>query len=754
MIKTFLILIGLLFSINSVFAQLIINELSSKNDEFLESVDVEYHDWIELYNSSDTELSLSGLFLTDDIDELDMWEFTLESVPAKSFVVVFCSDKDEVIGGEAHTNFKLTSKGETIYLTDGASVLDSMKFGVINEDYSYGRLDEISEIKTHLAIPTPYKTNRNSGTILPSKESGFYKSEFELELLVAEGQKIYYTTNGDDPTAESELYQNKVDMKDEYEEYEYLNLPTAAPDSVNCRMNFHVPESEIPRCRVISYCVIDDEGNKSKVYRQSFFFHSKHSLPVASIITDNRNLFSQDSGIFVPGVNYEEDTPCWTGNYFQKGWEKPATITFFEDENRTLEEDIGLQIHGETTRTSPQKSLRISARKEYGVNKLENVFFENTPIEEFNSLVLRTPMACMSHTLMKDALTLSCIQNLDHEKTYVKPTVVYINGNYWGISELRNRLDEDYLSDKYVIEEDSINIVSVDNRDKKRHGSYDEFREIYNFVVDNDISIDENYNIVENYLDIDNFIDYYLAEMYFANYDWPGSNYLIWNGQGEHNKYKNLFFDIDAGWENPDFDMFEHTNELEKQKWPNPRSKNIFQQSLFSNSSFRNKFINRAIELLESDFSFESVKMKIDSFVATYGSEIDNYINRFGFPESREVWMTNVEESLINFARERECYFRKNMKDFFDLGNDILCVGSNVNNSLLNPPTITPNPATNSITVGNIDSDYVTIYNMLGAEIMKIESKNNCQLTIDISDFAPSVYLVKMNDITIKFIKK
>jgi len=752
--RIFLIISALLFSQQVAFTQLIINELSSKNDEFLVSADGEYHDWIELYNSSDSELSLSGLYLTDDIDEPGMWEFNVKSVPAESFLVLFCSDKDDVIGGEAHTNFKLTSKGETVYLTDGTSILDSMEFGTINEDYSYGRLDESSDIKTHLAIPTPNKTNRNSGTILPSKESGFYKSEFELEFTVAEGAKIYYTTNGDDPTAESEIYKSKIEIKDEYEEYEYLNLPTAAPDSVNCRMNFHIPESEIPRCKVISYCVIDSHGKRSKVYRQSFFFHNNHSLPVASIITDNRNLFSQDSGIFVPGDKYEEEIPCWTGNYFQKGWEKPATITFFENENKTLEEYIGLQIHGETTRTSPQKSLRISARKEYGVNKLENVFFEDAQVEEFNSLVLRTTMACMSHTLMKDALTLSCIQNLDHEKTYVKPTVVYINGNYWGISELRNRLDEDYLSDKYQIDEDSINIVSVDNRDKKRHGSYDEFREIYEFVVDNDISKDENYETVESYLDIDNFIDYYLAEMYFANYDWPGSNYLIWNGRGKHKKYKNLFFDIDAGWENPDFDMFEHTNELESNSWPNPRSKNIFQQSLFSNNRFRNKFIYRALVLLESDFRYETVKNRIDTFVATYGSEIDNYIHRFGFPENKEVWMTNVEESLINFARERECYFRKNMKDFFDLSDDILCVGSNVENSINAPTTITPNPATTTITIDNIDSDYVTIFNILGAEIMNIESKNNSQLTIDISNIPPSLYLIRINNRTVKFIKK
>jgi hypothetical protein len=753
MTRLTILIASLMLIYTPALTQIIINELSSKNDEYLKSSDGEFHDWVELYNSSSLETSLKDYYLSDDIEELDKWRFPNISIPSNEYLIIFCSDKDNIIDGELHTNFKLTSDGETIYLTNGQSILDSMKFGKINEDYSYGRLEESSNVKTNLAIPTPGRSNRISGTIIPSKESGFYQNEFDLELKTAEGLKIYYTTNGDDPTIESQQYVGKIEIKDEYDEYEYLSYPTAAPDSVNCRMNFYIPETDIPRCSIISYCVIDDVGNRSKIYRQSFFFHNNHSLPIASIITDNRNLFSQDSGIFVPGDNYEEDIPCWTGNYFQRGWEKSATITYFEEGNNKLEEDIGLQIHGETTRTSPQKSLRISARKEYGVNKLKNVFFDDAPVDEFNSLVLRSTMACMSHTLFKDALTLSCINNLDHEKTYVKPTVVYINGNYWGLSELRNRLDEDYLSDKYDIREDSINIVSLDNIDEKRHGSYDEFRDIYNFVVDNDLSDDENYKVVESYLNIDNFIDYYLAEMYFANYDWPGSNYLIWNGAGEQKKYENLFFDIDAGWEVPEYDMFEHTNELERQKWPNPRSKNIFQQSLFSNSTFRNKFIYRALILLETEFSFETVKSKIDSFLVIYGSEIDNYIERFGFPENRNVWMNNIEEDLINFARERECYFRKNMKEFFDLSDDLLCVGTTVESNFNRPPTISPNPASTNIRIENITSNNIRIYDIHGREMLVIDCENESSLEVNISNFSPSIYFIKMSDGVFKFIK-
>jgi len=734
-------------------AQLQINEICSDNDELLQSANGNYYDWIEIYNNSDEAIQLSNYYLSDDKHELDMWNFDSAVLGAGEYLIVFASDDDVINPNEQHTNFNISSSGETIYLSDGKTLIDRLKFGKINEDYTYGRLEESSELHTHLARPTPGESNSLSGTIIANRESGYYVSEFDLHLTAAAGQKIYYTTNGDDPTTESLEYTGPIEIEDEYEYYKYLDVPTTPPDSAKCTISWNQPKDDIPRCKVISYCVFDSNGTSNRVYRNSFFFHNNHELPVISIITNNQNLFSQDSGLFVPGNKFDINNPCWTGNYYERDWEKPITISMIENGKTIFNEESGIKLNGGSTRSAPHKSLRFYARKEYGINKFENVFFEDSPVKEFNSLIIRSTMSCWSKTLIKDALTLSCIQNLDHERTYVKPIVLYINGVYWGVSELRSRLDEDYLAEKYDLEEDSINIVSVDNKNFSRSGSYDDFAEIYHFIKDSNLSNPNNYNFIKNRLDIDSFIDYYIAEMYFANYDWPGTNYLVWNGTGKQKKYKPLFYDIDAGWHNPDMNMFEHTNQLENENWPNPKSMNLFQQGLFSNDEFKNKFINRAIVLLENDFRFNRIKLKIDTFLTAYGSEIDNNILRFGFPESKEIWLNSVENYLTDFAAERECYFRKQMKEFFNLGDEVLCTGSNVSNTSLLPPTITPNPATNSITIDNISTDYVSIFDLHGTELMKFDSRYKSKLRVDISGLSPSIYFVRMGNRIVKFIK-
>ncbi|MFA7327026.1 MAG: CotH kinase family protein [Candidatus Kapaibacterium sp.] len=747
-------LLILLFLISyTSYGQLQINEVCSDNDELLQSANSEYCDWIEIYNNSDKPVQLSDYYLTDDEKKLDKWKFTTQILPVSKYMLVFASGLDGLIVGEQHSNFKLSSKGETLYLTDGTNTIDKVKFGKINEDYTFGRLEENSEILTNLAIPTPGESNRNSGTVIASRESGYYVSEFDLTLTAASGQQIYYTTNGDDPTIESFQYSGEIEIEDEYEVYEYLDVPTTTLDSLKCGVEWSKPTQQIPRSHVISYRVIDENGVEGKVHRKTYFLGNEHKLPIVSITVDNKSLFSQDSGIYIPGNMLDPNYPCWTGNYYQKDWERSATLTYIEDGKTVFEENAGIRTHGGGTRALPQKSIKFYARKEYGINKFDNVFFPEIDVKEFNSLLIRTTMAGWNGTIFKDALTHECVKNLNLDRTHIKPVVVYINGNYWGLAELRTRLDEDYFSEKYNIDKDSINIIHADSPDFAKNGTYDDFAPVYDFIVNNDLSVTANYEYIDSRIDIDNMIDYYIADMYFNNFDWPGNNFLIWNSMEMDKKYRGLFYDLDGGWNDYTYDMFEHTAQLEHSDWPNPKNINIVQQKLLGNGIFKSKFIDRILFLLDNDFKFEIIESLIALYITKYESEIENNIVRFGFPESKDKWLADIDYYLTSFARERECYFRQHLKDFFDLDSNVLCIPSSVNYASTDDWTISPNPASDYITIDNISSDVIYIVDVHGKEIMQIDANYKNKLTVDISKLAPSIYFVKSSNRVYKFIK-
>jgi len=743
----------LLISSYISYGQLQINEICSDNDELLQTANGEYYDWIELYNNSDNTIELSNYYLSDDKKTLDKWKFVPQELPINGYIIVFASGIGLLTQGEQHSNFKLSSSGETLYLTDGTNIIDRVEFGAINEDYSFGRLEEDSELLTNLARPTPGRSNRGSGTIIADKESGIYNFEFILNLKAAEGQKIYYTTNGDDPTIDSRLYEGGIEIKDEYEEYEYLNVPTTTLDSLKCGLEWIKPTQKILKSHVINFRVIDSNNELGKVHRKSYFLGNKHLLPIVNISVDNNGLFSQDTGIYIPGKMLDSNYACWSGNYYQKDWERSATITYFEDGKKLFEENAGIRIHGGSTRALPQKSIKFYARKKYGINKFENVFFPELEMKEFNSLLLRTTMAGWNGTLFKDALTQVCVKNMDLDKTFVKPVVVYINGNYWGLSELRNRLDEDFFAEKYDLDQDSINIVHVDSPNFPRNGSYDDFAPVYKFIVDNDLSVNENYQYIVSKIDIDNLIDYYIAEMYFNNFDWPGNNFMIWNSMELDNKYRALFYDLDGGWYQSDYDMFKHTAQLEHSDWPNPKNINIVQQKLLGNDLFKSKFIERNLYFLDNDFKYENIEPIISEHISKYETEIENCITRFGFPESKEKWLSDIQYYLYNFASERECNYRRRLMEFFDLDSSVLCSVSSVETTDNEVLSISPNPATNSITVDNISTDYVSIFDLHGTELMKLDSRYKSKLRVDISSLSPSIYFVRMGNKIVKFIK-
>lgn len=734
-------------------AQLQINEVCSDNEELLQSDDGNYYDWIEIYNNTDSQIELSDFYLSDNKDDLHKWQFSTEKIGAKSYILVFASNSKTPVPNEQHANFKLSGDGETIYLSDGNSIIDTLEFGQINEDYTYGRLEENSEIKAYLAKPTPRESNGNSGTIVSNYESGYYTDEFDLKLTAAKGKKIYYTTNGDTPTEKSNLYTDGIEVEDEYEDYEYIDIPTTPSEKYNCAGSWKLPKENIPRCFIVSYRIIDNSGNWGKTYSQTFFFNNLHKLPIVSIVTDNQNLFNQDTGIYVPGSHFDPDNPCWSGNYFFSEWERNASVSIFDNKLEIFKEDVGIRIQGGGTRATAQKSLKFYARKRYGINKFKNVFFKDLEVKEFNNILLRSTVSGWFQTKIKDAVTMEAVKKLKFEQTYLQPVVVYINGNYWGINELRNRIDNDFLAEKYDINKDSINIIHPVYTELLRAGTYEDFKPIYKYIVENDLSVAEHYKYIESKIDITDIIDYYIAEIYFNNYDWPLNNILFWNSLEYDGKYRSIFYDLDAGWGDANYNMIEHVTQDSLSSWPNSKEINIILIKLLKNTEFKNNFINRAIYLAENDFSFKNLQKIIEKYTKLFETEIDNSINRFQFLDNKEDWYYRIKTNLTDFAEERECKFKQHLIDYFHLDPILLCSPTDVNPANESKLVLSPNPATNKIKITGIDSKFISIYNLQGLLLLDMPTLGKSTLEIDVSKLSPSIYLLKTDKKTLKFIR-
>lgn len=115
--------------------QLVINEFCASNSNVIADEDGEYDDWVELYNNGDTAINLLGYTLSDDVDELNKWSFPNLSIGAGEYLLVWADSDD----GALHASFKLSSGGESIYLSRNGEVVDGITFGGQTTDITYGR---------------------------------------------------------------------------------------------------------------------------------------------------------------------------------------------------------------------------------------------------------------------------------------------------------------------------------------------------------------------------------------------------------------------------------------------------------------------------------------------------------------------------------------------------------------------------------------------------------------------------------------
>ncbi len=671
-IAVFLFLIS--FSVEA--QELVINEILSSNQSGIQDMDGDHEDWIELYNNTNESINLSNYFLSDEGDNLSKWQFPNQEILPHSFLLVFASAKD-VVGEELHTNFRIKSSGEKLYLSNSTGgLVDQIEAVQLMADESYARYPDASMLMYKIFNPSPGNSNNHSNQISFSRAAGFYQNSFYLKLSSWAGDTIYYTLDGSLPTLNSSVFMDSLWVENVDDKPNYFSEIQTTPDqSMIDYPAWQSPHTKLDKAIMLRCASFHNQMQTSKIYTSTYFIEediaNKYDLPIISLIGPEGSFFDQDSGIYVPGVNYDPENSGWSGNYFKKGsnWEREVHIEYFENNgNLTFSQNAGIRIHGGKTRQAAQKSVKLYAREEYGEKYFNYPLLPNREVDRYKRFLLRTSMGAWGkETIIKDVLCHEIVRGLDLEIQEFQPVVVFLNGEYWGIHTLRDRVDARYISYLYGIDKDSIDLING-NYSLVEAGTNLHYVNLLDYIKSHDITLDENYHYVERQMDMSNYIDYMIAELFFANYDWPGNNVKIWRPQTETGKWRWIFFDLDAAFGDYSKNMFEHASaDDENIDWPNPSTSTFLFRNLLLNKEFKSRFIQRYVNLLKIQFKPSLMMEKLYAVKSLYENEMETHIQRWNFPESYAIWEDNIKDDLLHFLEERPCAVKENMMDFFDL---------------------------------------------------------------------------------------
>ncbi|TVR39687.1 MAG: hypothetical protein EA392_05675 [Cryomorphaceae bacterium] len=680
----FIISLTLAFAPSAQAQSIVINEMMSSNATTIADMDGDYEDWFELYNDGQDTVNLDGFRVSDDIEELDKWIFPERLLAPGEFLLIFASGKDRQ-ETELHTNFGVNISGELLILSNAEGVvIDILPPYEMITDQSVGRLPDGDENLVMFGVSTPGFSNL-SGELAPdlsdeisfSHPSGLYPAPFELHLNNLDGNhNIHYTLNGSDPTPEDPVWPGFMLIDDRTSEPNSIStIPTNTPETY-VSLGWQPPIGQVFKGTVLKARVFSGSEPKSVVYAKSYFVNDSileryPNLPVISIATDSMHLFDYETGLLVPGITHDEnpDLPIeWGyGNYNNSGmdWERPAHVTLLEPDGSVgMEQQVGLRIHGGGSRQFPIKSFRLYARNLYGNNELDYDFFPWRPVSHYRRIILRNSGNDFNTTYCTDALSALMIENCNIARQEYRPSVLFVNGEFWGIMNMRDYMDENYFEAVESVDPDDLTIV--DNWYAQVHGSNTAFLNLMDYVADHNPAYPEHYQYIIDKIDLDNYLDYVTMRIYTAVTDWPGNNIRVWNNTADDNLFRWAFRDNDRAMREPHFNAFVHATQESNLYWHHSELSIRLFKKLLQNNVFKEAFYQRFIQRVLNDFQPEVVHPMIDSIAGLIGPVMDEHVKRWQFPASQQVWLQEMDK-LRHFVDERPCASLLQLVNFLDI---------------------------------------------------------------------------------------
>jgi len=570
-----------------------------------------------------------------------------------------------------HTNFKLKKSGETIYLSDVNTVLDSVFCPALEYNHAYAR--ETSGAPNWCFTNEPSPDDFNVGSICYSGyvkdpvfdlNAGYYPNSQSLNISLATGSSgmIYYSVDGDDPDASELAYSGSIS----------------------------IPSTKVIRARVFPSVSTE---LPSKIITRTYLINENFDLPVFSISTDSINLWDPSYGIYVLGYGADSANYPYFGANFWMNWERPMHAEYFhKDKQLKYHLDGGMKIHGGWSRARDQRSIRLLAKSKYDDNIMSYPMISDKPyINGYHAINLRNGGNDYDDARSRDAFMQRLVASTHVDYMGYEPAYAYLNGIFFGHFEIREREDANYVENNHHINSNNVDIIShtywglnaVD-------GTTDDFLALHNEITTFGSPMSPAfYELIDSKIDLFNFTDYMATELYLGNADWAynTNNTKFWHQKLPYGKWRWALWDVDFGLgyspSNEDF--------LPGYLSGGTYSANILGQML-NNPTYRNFYINRNADLINtvfqpSNFNYHKTRTR-DSLVVA-------------IQEQNLVWGTNGVTGLFNSYNamqvennQRRNFQRDNIQNNFGLTAQV-SVTLNVspaNAGYIKISTITPGP--------------------------------------------------------------
>lgn len=604
-----------------------ISELMSANYSYLKGAYGETTDWVELYNGGNAPISLSEYAVQKSLEDPETYALPDLVLEPGMYYVIFLSDKtDEYQMGRQYLPVNLSSKGDCLYLLHNDVVTDYVVIPALPTDAVYGRPADAYGFSV-LQRGTPGEQNVSGAELtaapVAATAQGVYDGEDALEVVLTGAGTIYYTTDCTVPTTASKIYTEPISLTE-----------TTVLRIIACE------EGKLPS-QTVDLTYVINEGL---------------SLPVVSLVTAPKDLWDYYTGIYMEGPGADPVFPHPGANYWQP-WEKAATVSLFELDGSGFSSPCGLAIFGAYSRALAIKPFSCFFRDTYGAGTLHYPLFGEEGLSSYESFILRCGGQDFLQARVRDVLITSLVgeaTNVPVQK--YRPVVLYLNGEYWGVYFIREKINENYVAGNFNERTENVTLCEANGSDSE------EYMALMTYVKSHDLSVPEYYDYVCSQIDVENYIDYILAEIYVANSD-NGNIKFFKTAEG---KWTWILYDTDYGFADAGSNTFLTHLNPGGTGHANAYSTALI-NGLLKNPEFKEAFLRRLAWQMDNIWTKENVNVRLDELQARMGADMvrdqDRWFRHAG------SWEYHMEQ-LRTFVEARNRNITGFVQDYFDLSAD------------------------------------------------------------------------------------